>query len=122
MNRVVVLHVDDDPNDRLLLQHACNKAALDLVLSSVCDGDEAIAYLEGCDKFKDRDEFPLPNLLLLDLKMPRINGFEVIAWVRKQQNLRFLPIVVLSSSSHDADLRRAYEMGVNSYLVKPVSF
>jgi CheY-like chemotaxis protein len=122
MSRPVILHVEDDANDVLLLEHASRKAGVDCEIQRVADGDEAIAYLRGAEQFADRAQFPLPRLILLDLKMPRLNGFDVLTWLRAQEKLRTMPVVVLSSSNHDADLRRAYELGVNSYLIKPVSF
>jgi CheY-like chemotaxis protein len=121
-NRATILHIEDDPNDVLLLEHACRKAGLECDIQRVADGDEAIAYLRGIDPFADRDRFPLPRLILLDLKMPRSNGFDVLTWLRSDQKLKAFPVVVLSSSNHDLDLRRAYELGANSYLIKPVSF
>jgi CheY-like chemotaxis protein len=122
MSQPVILHVEDDPNDVLLLEHACRKAAVECDIRRVADGDEAVAYLRGVKPFANRAEFPLPRLILLDLKMPRMNGFDVLMWLREQEALRVIPVVVLSSSNHDADLHKAYELGVNSYLMKPVSF
>ncbi len=122
MNRPTILHIEDDPNDVLLLEHACRKANVSCDLQRVADGDEAIAYLRGADGFANREKFPVPRLILLDLKMPRLNGFDVLEWLRKHDKLRTMPVVVLSSSNHDADLKRAYELGVNSYLIQPVSF
>ena len=122
MNPPTILHIEDDSNDVLLLQHACRKAGGRFVLQTVSDGDEAISYLSGMDKFADRHSHPLPRLVLLDLKMPRVNGFEVLAWLRKNQDFKCVPVVVLTSSNHEADVRRAYELGANSYLVKPVGF
>jgi CheY-like chemotaxis protein len=116
-----VLHVEDDPNDTLLLEHACRKAGVVFDLRAVSDGDQAIAYLRGLDDFSDRARHPLPNLILLDLKMPRLSGFDVLAWLR--ENLpNGAPVVVLTSSNHDADVKRAYDLGAKSYLVKPVGF
>ena len=122
MTRPTILHIEDDPNDVLLLEHACRKANVTCDIQRVADGDEAIAYLRGVDGFANREKFPLPRLILLDLKMPRLNGFDVLEWLRHHDKLRTMPVVVLSSSNHDADLKRAYELGVNSYLIKPVSF
>ena len=122
MSADTVLHVEDDPNDVLLFQHACQKAGVALNLRVVADGAEAIAYLRGTDGFADRQQHPLPRLVLLDLKMPRVNGFEVLAWIRKEKSFRSLPVVVLSSSNHAVDVQRAYDVGANSYLVKPVDF
>lgn len=122
MNRATILHIEDDPNDVLLFQHACRKGGRNLNVQSVGDGDEAIAYFAGQDQFADRERHPLPHLVLLDLKMPRVNGFEVLAWLRRHERLHRLPVVVLTSSNHEADVKHAYDLGANSYLVKPVGF
>jgi CheY-like chemotaxis protein len=117
-----ILHVEDDEDDVLLFQHACQKAALGCSLQAVRDGVEAIAYLSGADPFSDRQRHPLPELVLLDLKLPRVNGFEVLDWMRKGDRFRRLPVVVFSSSNHEADVKRAYDVGANSFLLKPVDF
>ena len=117
-----ILHVEDDPNDTLLLEHACKKAGLLFDLQAVSDGDQAIAYLRGVNAFSDRSKHPMPKLILLDLKMPRLSGFDVLAWLRSDEQLRVVPVVVLTSSNHDADVKRAYDLGAKSYLVKPVGF
>jgi CheY-like chemotaxis protein len=122
MSQPTILHVEDDPNDVLLLEHAHRKAGIQCNIQRVADGDEAISYLEGKDRFADRQQFPLPQVILLDLKMPRLNGFDVLSWRRKNDKFKSVPVIVLSSSNHDVDLKRAYELGVNSYLIKPVSF
>jgi CheY-like chemotaxis protein len=83
---------------------------------------EAVEYLRGDGPFADREKHPLPDLLLLDLKMPRKNGFEVLEWVRQQPGLKRLPVVVLTSSMQDLDINRAYELGANTYLVKPANY
>jgi len=117
-----ILHVEDDPNDTLLLEHACRKAGVVFNLQAVSDGDQAIAYLRGLNAFSDRAKHPMPKLILLDLKMPRVSGFDVLTWLRSEDSLRGLPVVVLTSSNHDADVKRAYDLGAKSYLVKPVGF
>ena len=118
----IVLHADDDPNDLLLFKHACRSADLPFVLESVNDGELAVAYLGGLNAYADRSRYPLPALVLLDLKMPRRTGFEVLDWIRRQPTLKRLPVVVLTSSKHEADINWTYEHGANSYLVKPVGF
>ncbi len=120
--RITILHVEDDANDALLFRHAWQEAGSAFDLQAVEDGDEAIAYLKGADKFADRTRYPMPQLVLLDLKMPRVNGFDVLAWARKEPPFSKLPIVVLTSSNHELDIKRAYDLGANSYLVKPVGF
>jgi CheY-like chemotaxis protein len=122
MGRSQILHVDDDPNDVLLVRQACRKAGLNCEWQALNDGDEAIAYFQGADKFADRDQYPLPNLVLLDLKMARLSGFDVLAWLRQDAKWHSLPVVVLTSSNQEADVQRAYSLGANSYLVKPVDF
>jgi CheY-like chemotaxis protein len=117
-----ILHIEDDPNDVLLLEHACRKMGVTCDIKRVADGEEGIQYLAGTGDFADRDRFPFPELILLDLKMPRLNGFDVLAWRREHEEFKTVPVIVLSSSNHEMDVKRAYELGVNSYLMKPVSF
>ena len=117
-----ILLVEDDPNDVLLIQRAFQKAGLRNALKVVRDGEQAIDYLSGKGNYSQRDRYPLPFLLLLDLKMPGTDGFEVLQWVRSEPNLKRLLVVVLTSSNLQADVDRAYESGANSYLVKPVEF
>jgi len=117
-----ILHVEDDPNDTLLFQHACRKAGIIFDLQAVSDGDQAMAYLRGLNNFSDRNKYPLPKLILLDLKMPRVSGFDVLTWLQSQDGLKRVPVIVLTSSNHDADVKRAYDLGANCYLVKPVGF
>lgn len=117
-----LLLVEDDPNDILLIQRALAKGNLVNPMRIVRDGEEAIAYLNGQGDFSRRDRFPLPSLILLDLKLPRKSGLEVLEWLRNQPELRRIPVIVLTSSRESADISRAYELGANSYLVKPVDF
>jgi CheY-like chemotaxis protein len=120
-NKIILL-VEDDPNDVLLIQRAFQKAGLHDSLKVVRNGDEAIEYLSGEDAYADRQRFPLPFLVLLDLKMPGTDGFEVLGWARNVPNLKRLLIVVLTSSNLQSDVDKAYDLGANSYLVKPVEF
>lgn len=122
MSEATLLHIEDDANDVILFQHACQKAGISCNLQVVADGDEAISYLSGSGKFSDRSQHPIPRVVLLDLKMPRLNGIEALTWIRADERCKCLPVVVLSSSNHEADIRRAYEAGANSYLLKPVDF
>jgi CheY-like chemotaxis protein len=119
---VTVLHVDDDPNDTTLLRVACAKAAVDFEVHNVEDGDEVIEYLKGTGKYSDRSRYRLPGLVLLDLKMPRVEGLEVLKWIRNDSTVKDLPVIVLSGSELKEDIRRAYAVGANSYLVKPPDF
>jgi CheY-like chemotaxis protein len=117
-----ILHVEDDPNDVLLVQRALKKASAPFNILSVSDGDRALSYLAGAQEFGNREEYPFPHLVLLDLKMPRKSGLEVLEWIREQPTLKRLLVVVFTSSKHDQDINRAYDLGANSYLVKPVGF
>jgi CheY-like chemotaxis protein len=102
-----------------LLERAFAAAQVPASLYFVRDGQEAIDYLEGESAFADRTLYPLPDLMLLDLKMPRLNGFDVLAWLRQQPGLKRLLVTVLTSSDQPQDINRAYDLGANSYLLKP---
>lgn len=114
-----ILLVEDDPNDVLLLERAFRKAGLLNPLNVVNDGDQAVDFLQGTGKYKDRIKYPLPGLMLLDLKLPRRSGHEVLKWLRSRPGLKRLPVLVLTSSSETKDITGAYDEGANSYLVKP---
>ena len=117
-----ILIAEDDENDVYLIKRAFQKAHFENPLKIVRDGEEAIAYLKGTGDFVDRQRNPPPALVLLDLKMPRKNGFEVLQWIREQPEFNHLPAVVLTSSQESSDINRAYALGANSYLVKPANF
>src|SRR5215475_760718 len=117
-----VLHVDDDPNDTALLEAARRKAEIEFHLENVSDGDQAMAYLNGSGPYANRASHPWPTLVLLDLKMPRATGFEILRWIRNRPDCKELAVVVLSGSELQEDIRQAYLMGANSYLVKPLGF
>ena len=115
-----ILVAEDTDTDFYLLERTFQDYNPALQLMRVCDGVEAIEYLAGERRFSNRAEFPLPHLLLLDLKMPRKDGFDVLQWVRNQESLRWLPVVIFTSSAETRDLQRAYGLGATSYLVKPM--
>jgi CheY-like chemotaxis protein len=117
-----ILLVEDDPNDVLLVQRAFRRAQVANPIQVVGDGEAAIEYMAGHGPYANREDHPLPALVLLDLKLPRRSGFEVLDWLRRQPRLRRLPVVVLTSSALATDIRRAYELGASSYLVKPLEF
>ena len=121
-NTYPILLVEDSPDDALLIKRAFRKANLANSVQLVRDGEEAVAYLKGDPPFSDRIQFPLPVLMLLDLKLPRRSGLEVLEWVRQDGTLKRLPVVVLTSSRESVDVNRAYDLGANSYLTKPVGF
>lgn len=116
-----VLYAEDDENYSLLMECAFKKGGFQHRLRHVKDGVEAIAYLRGEGKYADRSQSPFPRLVLLDLKMPRAGGFEVLEWIRRCSDHPHLPVVVLTCSDGVKDIRRAYELGANSFLVKPIN-
>lgn len=117
-----LLLVEDDDNDVTLFQRAWRKCSLDYPVQVVNDGESAQDYLAGIGKYADRSMYPLPALVLLDFKLPRKSGLEVLAWLRAQDTLKSLPVVALTSSRESSDVKRAYDLAINSYLVKPASF
>lgn len=118
----VILVAEDREDEILLLRRAFKHANILNPLQIVRDGEEAVAYLKGEGRFSNRDEYPLPSLMLLDLKMPRMDGFEVLQWIRRQPTLSSLRVVVLTASEEIRDVNMAYQLGANSFLVKPVDF
>ena len=117
-----ILVVEDEDDDVALLKRAFRKVGILNPVTFVADGDAAVEYLAGEGRFADRAAHPLPSLVLLDLKLPRRSGLDVLAWRLEQPALRRIPVVVLTSSRQSRDLERAYDLGANSYLVKPVEF
>jgi CheY-like chemotaxis protein len=118
----VILLAEDRDDDLAVIQRAFKRAGVVNPIQVVRDGEEAVAYLRGEGKFANRAEFPLPSLLLLDLKMPRMDGFEVLKWLRQQPGLSALRVVVLTSSDAIRDVNTAYHLGANSFMVKPMDF
>ena len=114
-----VLYVEDNADDFALLELAARKCGTPFSLQRAADGEEAIAYLNGASACGGREAHPFPDLVLLDLKLPRLDGFEVLEWIRDNPVTRAVPVVVLAGSSFRADIRRALELGANSYAAKP---
>jgi len=121
MTRAPILIAEDSADDVFLLNRATVKAGINVPFVHVKDGEEAINYLAGKSQFSDRAVYPFPGLLLLDLKMPKLNGFGVLEWLLRQPGLRRLIVAVLTSSTAPTDINRAYDLGANSYLAKPSS-
>jgi CheY-like chemotaxis protein len=117
-----LLIAEDDDNDFLFFERALIAEKLEAQIRRACDGQEAIEYVRGDNHFADRDEHPLPDMIVLDLKMPRKSGFEVLAWLRKHPDFCDLPVIVFSSSEEHTDVERAYNLGASAYLVKPSSY
>lgn len=116
-----ILLAKDNEDYALLLQRAIKSANIQAILQIVRDGQEAIDYLAGAEPYTDRVRHPFPKLLLLDLKMPRMDGFEVLSTVRQRLGFARLPVIVLTNSDNPADIKRAYELGATSYFRKPDS-
>lgn len=113
-----ILQVEDDPNDVFLLQHALTKAGVANPIQVASDGRQAIEYLEGTGPFADRERFPLPCLVLLDLKLPYVMGLDVLKWIRQRPGSP-LVVVMLTASGEDGDVATAYRLGANAFLTKP---
>jgi len=118
------LLVEDDRNDAFIIEQEFKRSGQGVRVVIVHDGIEARRYLEGDGQYSDREKFPLPDVILLDLKMPRFSGFDFLEWLRYKggANISWTPVVVISSSNLQKDVDRAYALGVNSYLVKPVEW
>lgn len=117
-----ILIVEDDPNDVLFLKRALKKNEIYNPVYTVADGEEAIAYLSSLGKYLDRSAYPFPGVIILDLKMPRKNGLEVLEWIKDHPQYRVIPTIVLTSSKLNEDVIKAYGLGANSYMVKPSNF
>jgi CheY-like chemotaxis protein len=121
MNHVVLL-VEDEPSDAALIVRAFGRGVANSKVIRLSDGDQVVSYLRGDPPYDERITYPMPSVILLDIKLPRRSGFEVIEWVRGQPRpLNRMMIVMLTSSRHQTDINRAYELGANSYLTKPDS-
>lgn len=118
----ILLLVEDNPMDVALTLDAFTQAKLKNRMMVARNGQEALDYLFGREKYADRKLFPMPNLILLDLKMPGIDGFEVLRQIKQTEKLRRIPVVILTSSKEEGDRTMSYDIGANSYLLKPISF
>lgn len=114
-----ILLVEDDALQVQLIRQVLTASRVTNRVLSVGSGEEALDYLSGKGNYSDRVQYPLPSLVLLDLKLPKISGFEVLSWIRKNPVMNRLPVVVLTGSAENGDIERAYNLGANSYLVKP---
>jgi len=117
-DNTTILLVEDDDNDVFLMRNAFERIGFNPLLLVLADGEKAIQYLNGSGTYANRDHFPWPCMMLLDLKMPRVGGFEVLAWLKKQKELPGLPVSVMSSSNLEIDIHKAMELGAYSYFVK----
>ena len=117
-----ILLVEDDPNDALIAQRAFKQAGVPHWIIRLPDGEEAIKYLSGKGQYSDRKANPLPVLVLLDLKMPKITGFDVLTWIRTRPELASIPVVILTGSGLERDRAEAQKLGAVGYEIKPVDF
>ncbi len=118
-NSRTILLVDDNEDDVFIMQSVFQKLQIPNPIQTLTDGDDAIAYLNGDGRYSDRTRYPLPAVVLLDLNMPRRNGFEVLAWIRAQPTLKNLTVYILSASMRQVDVEQALALGANWYLIKP---
>ena len=117
-----ILQVEDDANDVFLLQRALAQAGVRIPVQVASDGQMAIDYLAGTSPYDDRVKYPMPGLILLDLKLPRRSGREVLEWLRARPNLRRVVVIVFTTAQYVGDVGLAYDLGANSFLVKPADF
>src|SRR5437867_8904451 len=117
-----ILIAEDNEDDVFILQRALQKAGIPNPTHICKDGEEVITYLKAEGAYSDRQAHPFPRLMLLDLKMPRLTGFDVLRWIRGNPDCSVIPTMVLTSSREPKDIQEAYRLGVNAYLVKPASF
>jgi len=117
-----ILLVEDDENDAMLLRMAFERNGIVNPVQWVKDGLEAVAYLNGEGVYADRAKYPFPEVLLVDLKMPRMTGLELLAWINEHPEFRVIPTIVMTSSRQELDIESAYKLGANTYLTKPIAF
>jgi CheY-like chemotaxis protein len=122
MSKACILQVEDEAHDVFLLQRAFRASHIDNSVQVATDGQMAIDYLAGADHFSDRNRYPLPSLILLDLKLPRKSGREVLQWIRAQPGFRRIVVIAFTSAPYIGDVGLAYDLGANSFLVKPTDF
>jgi CheY-like chemotaxis protein len=121
MSESIILHVEDDADEAFIVRRAFEKGKTGCIIHHVVDGEHAIDYLSGAAPYDQRDQHPFPNAILLDLKLPGKDGFDVLTWAKTQENLTTIPIIVLTSSDRPEDLQRANASGATAYLNKSVS-
>ena len=114
-----ILVVDDSDDDLFFIRKALDRVGIGKTVNSVHDGQEAIDYLCGHGEFSNRQKFPFPTIILSDLKMPRMSGFELLRWVREHPDCGVIPTILFTSSAIEDDVREAYRLGANAYMVKP---
>ncbi|MGZ5244806.1 MAG: response regulator [Bacteroidia bacterium] len=119
---IVILIADDDAEDRMLTKEALEESQLGNNMQFVEDGEQLMDYLHHRGKFTDKEKYPTPGLILLDLNMPKKDGREALKEIKDDKDLRIIPIVILTTSKAEEDILRTYDLGVNSFITKPVTF
>jgi CheY-like chemotaxis protein len=117
-----ILLAEDSPDDVVLIKSAFKKSGFPDPIYVVSNGEQVLDYLKGEGAYGDRKRYPVPHILLLDLNMPRLNGFEVLTWIRGRQEWMCLPVIVLTTSFYGPEIKRAYDLGANSFITKPPDF
>jgi len=120
--RIRILLAEDDPDDRLLTRRALQKSQIANTISTVEDGEELMDYLRHEGEYSDPDDAPRPGLILLDLNMPRMDGREALKKIKSDPDLRRIPVIVLTTSEAEQDILQSYDLGVNAFVTKPVTF
>ncbi len=115
----LILQAEDDENDVIFLKYVFKNAGIPNPLYSVADGREVVDYLSGTGAFGDRVTYPIPTLIFLDLKMPRMDGLDTLQWIRAHSVFRSLTVIMFTASASQQDINRAYELGANSFIIKP---
>lgn len=117
-----ILIAEDDENDALIIERALRKAGFANPFHVCSDGTDVIAYVTGKPPYEDRQKFVFPRILITDLKMPKMDGLELLEWLKNNPACGIIPTIVLTASRQESDIQKAYQLGANSYLVKPTSF
>ena len=117
--QLAILLAEDSDEDAFLFRHALEASRLKARLTRVCDGNEAMHYLQAKPPFSDRSEHPFPDMIVTDLKMPKADGFDLLRWLKNNRTCGVIPTIVLSASFLEADVVKAYELGANAFLTKP---
>jgi DNA-binding response OmpR family regulator len=120
-NRKTVLLVKDSEDDVFFMQRAMTEVGPHPLLQVAKDGQEAIDYLSGSGEYADRTRYPIPSLVLLDLKLPKVLGMDVLKWIRSRMEFKIMPVIILTASGQHADWERGYRLGANSFMPKPTS-
>jgi CheY-like chemotaxis protein len=118
----VILSVDDNDVDGALLRRAVKRSAIPASIFTVTEGPQALSYLAGEGIYQDRESYPYPDLVLLDIRMPKMSGLDVLSWIRQQPHLKKTKVLILSASDKPEDIKRANSIGADDYLVKPTKF